>query len=407
LKPDTTPAAETGKSLFAGVDDREAVLDAQRLLKEGKYQTAITALRELIKTEDAPGIKFLLGNALYLSGKLDKAAKAYNEVIKVCPGSLEAYRNLGKVLSTAGKYLEAIPLLAAGLRGGAGTTDDRKLLARLNMLVGNYFGAETVFKEILSGDPGNFETKLLLGQCFLYQNRATEAEVVAQEVLAAEPISISALELYARALARQGKYDRTADVLELLRFSGSLDSRLLKMLGDIYVTFELPEEALEAYREAGGGEVGPHDLERVGLSFWHAGMLGNATEVFRAVTRKSSSITANTYLGHIYLMSGDYDAAIKHVKAASELGANIGDVSILLGRAQFLKKCHNEAIAHFKAALFVSFSKVKAQIGLGDVYRAKGQLDEALEWYTKALHEDPGNRELRRLIQILTQQRSP
>lgn len=89
-------------------------------------------------------------------------------------------------------------------------------------------------------------------------------------------------------------------------------------------------------------------------------------------------------LGDVYMEQGSYPQAQEAYREALKV-TNRLETEVKLGRAYFIDKQLDQAEKSFQSVAARDVYNVNARIGLGDVYRAKGQNDKALENYRTAL----------------------
>ncbi|MDQ0287734.1 tetratricopeptide (TPR) repeat protein/uncharacterized protein YegL [Desulfofundulus luciae] len=153
----------------------------------------------------------------YLSeGKFEEAVLAYNEVLKIDPKNLPAYKGLGKAYTLQGYYEEAKRVYEQGLN----VVEDKAQL------------------------------KLALAGLYVDENRPDRAIEVYKELIKADPGYLPAYEGLARLLLHQGK---TEEAINLLLECASINrdnERSYSLLAEAYVRVGDKEKALEALRKS-------------------------------------------------------------------------------------------------------------------------------------------------------------
>ena len=110
----------------------------------------------------------------------------------------------------------------------------------------------------------------------------------------------------------------------------------------------------------------------------------------KAISLDESNSMRHSLLGSIYLLMRKYDKAIESGKRAVELDPNGASVSALLGMTLSYAEHLDDAIAHFKKAIRLNpFSPYWYYTQLGNCYIQKGQYEDALKKYKKALQRSP------------------
>ncbi len=65
-------------------------------------------------TPPSPAFEFILGNVYFLAGQTDKAQVRFLSAVKRFPSFIRAWKNLGVLYYTTGRYADAIPCRGQG-----------------------------------------------------------------------------------------------------------------------------------------------------------------------------------------------------------------------------------------------------------------------------------------------------
>jgi tetratricopeptide (TPR) repeat protein len=392
-------------------ETRRKILDAQKLLKEGKVNDALSKLKNLLaKEEEAnPIIYFVLGNAYYSAKDYAQAVAAYKKAIEAKPDYSEVHRNLGRAYAAVGNHKQAVQHLSAGIASYEKETEILILIGKCNLLINNHEGAEAAFKRVLMSKPADKQALLLLARSYLGQKRPEAAERAAEKLLKHFPDEAQAILLLAESLMQQEQYEEAADVLEVLRLDGSTNQVALKALGDVYVSLGMPREALNAYKQIEGDKgLSGNDLLRLGYAFQAAELLEEAVEVFeKALFAGAPKAETHLALAQVLVDMGkadSHDKAILNARKAIEQGCSLGEASIILGRAYLAKEKYLEAAAQFKQASTDYSTASSGWAWLGQVEELQGSIAEALKCYREALRLNPANEDLYTTVRRLQEQ---
>jgi len=120
-----------------------------------------------------------------------------------------------------------------------------------------------------------------------------------------------------------------------------------------------------------------------------------AQELFEQVIQKNPDdaqtlVRAQTALGDLYFQQGDYETAISYYKEATK-GPAGPQVRLKLGNAYLKSEKLQEAEDVFKAIKTSSPYLVEAYLGLGDVYKARGEKEAALKEYRDGFARSKGD----------------
>lgn len=110
----------------------------------------------------------------------------------------------------------------------------------------------------------------------------------------------------------------------------------------------------------------------------------------KALTLDESSAMSHAILGNVYLLMKNYEKAIASGKRSVELEPNGALAHVCLGSTIGYAGRPDEAIGHLKQGIRLNpFPPAWYFLHLGRCYRQKGQYEEALTAYKKALHRGP------------------
>lgn len=149
----------------------------------------------------------------YLSeGKFEEAVLAYNEVLKIDPKNLNAYKGLGKVYALQGKYDEAEKLYLKGL-------------------------------DVVEDMP---QLKLCLAGLYVDENKTDKAQEIYNELINSDPKYLPAYEGLMALYLSQGKTDEAIGLLSRCIETNKDNERSYSLLAEAYLEAGNKEEALKA-----------------------------------------------------------------------------------------------------------------------------------------------------------------
>lgn len=130
--------------------------------------------------------------ALYLSkGDQAGAKRAFERVLEVDPGSLEALSGLIAIDLAGKRTHEAAARIDAALAARPGSAPVLLLAARVYGLAGDRARVERLLGQALASDPSNPETYSALGQLYAQQGRLDDARKQFTELVKLEPQSVA------------------------------------------------------------------------------------------------------------------------------------------------------------------------------------------------------------------------
>jgi tetratricopeptide (TPR) repeat protein len=252
--------------------DIEPKFDQTRTNEVAFYRQVASAMQEdlakaayLISTnltaESNPIFDYTLGTILLQNGETDKAITHLDEAIAKFPSFLRAWKNLGMAHVRAGHFAEAIKPFTRVVELGGVDGQTYGLLGYCYMNGGRYLPAESAYRNAMMFMPDHKDWKMGLIKCLIGQGKFPEASRMVAEMLAKDPNDTSLWTLQASIFTQQEDYTSAAANYEILRKFGKIEFRQLMVLGDIYMSKDAKDLALEVYLEGVDKEV-PGKAER-------------------------------------------------------------------------------------------------------------------------------------------------
>ena len=132
-------------------DNFAAVEDATELLLEGETQSAIEALREVLRINPKNSYGFFyLATALYELERLDASRDAFRAAATLSPGYLGAWVGLSHVLRQLGEHNEALEAANEALKRAADDGDALYAAAMAHASLGERAKARRLLEKYLN-----------------------------------------------------------------------------------------------------------------------------------------------------------------------------------------------------------------------------------------------------------------
>jgi tetratricopeptide (TPR) repeat protein len=162
------------------------------------------AARPSVPAKVAPEARasFERANELRDGGRLDEAAAAYREAIRIDPGFAEARNNLGSVLGRQGRAAEAVEEISKAIEIAPDLSAAHNNLAIVLAMQGDTEQAARHFAQVLRLDPRDTTAHFNLGLLLARQGKLADAIAHFEEVLRIEPGNQSASRALAEARRR-------------------------------------------------------------------------------------------------------------------------------------------------------------------------------------------------------------
>ncbi len=147
---------------------------------------------------------FNLGVGLMHQGKLEEAARAFEDALVLTPDYTDALTNLGKIAYLRGQFGAAESLWSRVLELAPGSEEAMSNLGTLAVDGGRIDEAENWFRKAVDSQPYYFLGWLHLGQILLMQGRSPEAVTALERAIDLEPTHPQTLFMLAQALDQSG-----------------------------------------------------------------------------------------------------------------------------------------------------------------------------------------------------------
>jgi tetratricopeptide (TPR) repeat protein len=240
--PDIEPRMTPGEQAVY----RDKVVPA---LRENPRQ-ALPILESLVKPDATAVFDFTLGNIYFQNEDLTNAVRHFQAALAKFPDYRRAQKNLGFALVRDGKFREAVEPLSRTITLGGADGKVLGLLAFAHASQGRHISAEAAYRQALVYEPENLEFQLGLVRCSVATANYDGALALLDELLQRHPERDTLWNLQAGIHIQKEQPAQAAISLEILRRLGKATPQNLYLLGDLYMTREARDLALESYREA-------------------------------------------------------------------------------------------------------------------------------------------------------------
>jgi predicted Zn-dependent protease len=352
------PSSSSAASTDQQVEVARLAREAQSALSKEDFEGAARAYEKLVKI--APGsaeFQAKLGISYYSSGRPADAAQAFARALKLKPGLLEGRIYFGASLAESGRCQEAIPLLLKDTRA-ISDPDLRRTAEADGLRCAMALEREETaldFLRLLKRDFPN-DPEVLYLTVHVYSDLSTLAS---QRLLMSAPASYQVHELYAETLEMEEKWEEAeAEYRRVLAIHPDLPGihfRIGRMLLSGPKTPAAKQEAKQEFEEE--LKINPHN----------AG--------------------AEYVLGELARQARDFPQAIEHFTRACQLDPTMADAFIGLGKSLVSVGRSADAIPALENAVKLQPANPAGHYQLSFAYRRTGRTQEAdkeLAAYRKA-----------------------
>ena len=369
------------KSQFLGADGRldEALVRAQ---------AAATADPRLSAAQYAMGLIYLQKN------DRAQALKAFNEVLKLDPASMDTSLQVAKIHLTSGRADLALPLVEGVLTRQPENLDARLTLVRILMARGDVTRAETEAATLLAKAPTSGDAQALVGAIAAMKKNLPAARAAYTRALELDKSSVAALTgLVGLDIAGGKPADARARIAKGLA-AAPANPAMLELAGRTYMALGDAQKSEETWRKL--IDVQPSSMigyAALGQLFFAQGRLDDARREFeRYAEKQPADVGAHTLVGIILQMQNRIPEAQKKYERVIEINPNAAVA------ANNLAWLYAEQNANLEVALQLA-QTAKSQMPdspevddtLGWVYYKKGLATLAIASFQQSVVKDPAN----------------
>lgn len=330
------------------------------LLKQNNTSAATARLQGALTPESSAAVDYTLGNLYYQGGQMAQAISAYQAALKKFPGFVRAKKNLGLALMQESRFAEARPLLVAVVEQDGADATVYGLLAYSYFSDGRYASALEAYENALLLNPDSEESRIGRAQALYAVERYEEAAAAFEEILKDHPARQDVWLMQANAYLALDKPERAAANIEVVRRLGKAGPEALMLLGDIYVSDNLPVLAAKVYTEALSASRAPSSGEalRAATLLADRGSWAEAKALLALVEGRYQAGLDGEQVAEllnlkaqIALAQGESDAAAKTLRALLERDPMNGKALLLLAAYEWQNDQFEEAeLLYLRAA---------------------------------------------------------
>lgn len=256
-------------------------------------------------------------------GEKALAVKDYQEILRLYPHMVAAHSELGALLTSLGRYDEAIEQLRAALAEEPGSASLRLNLAIVYLQKGDNAEAARLLTEIHRDGPGSVRVATLLGNCDLRLGRVTQAIALLTPLEKAAPGNLDLEWTLGSALIRAGQTRKGLERIQRVAEQKQNAAAYL-LAGEAALKLDLLVQARRDVNEAIRLEPNlPGAYTASGIVADSMGDYAGAVAGFKkALEANPNDFQARLHLGALYYHERDLKAAEEQLNLALKLGPN-------------------------------------------------------------------------------------
>lgn len=342
------------------------------------------------KEKPSPAFEFILGNAYYNAGEVDKAEARYKSAVDRYPTFVRAWNNLAVLYYTAGKYPDAVTCFSKSVVLGDRDPMTFGLLGYSLERGEDYISAELAFMQALGGDPANPDWKEGLLRISIQEKQYGRAEALVKNLIRDHPQEARYWLTYANIMLSQNRKAEAMVLLEAASGTGVANVEELTLLGDLYADQDLTPEAIAIYQKllAASPDTGARRILVYARMLTSSGKLKEAGEVLdslKAGDGPESRIGVLQARADLFAAQKLMPEARKELDAILKLDPFNGKALLSLGRAYAAEGDISRATFAFESAFQVDETKYPASLELANVELRNRHYSKSVEYLQTAL----------------------
>lgn len=362
--------------------------------------TATTALQQQPGLDLQYEFLYQQGRAAYLSQNPQLARTRWDAALKLAADAPqesmvrsrpEAHYGQALLLLDEQKSDEARAALDAALQADGRFFPARQQLATLAEAGQQWDVAAEHYRWLATNRPWVAEHTLALARTLQAQNNPAEAE--AQLLPLANQGDPEAMVQLAAIYRRSGRLDLAQQVLERAQTAAPTDAAVYEELAALALAKDEVQVAEVQLQRA--LQLDPQlSSAHITLGQLYASRLGQpgaaAAQFQAAVENNSADPLVHRQLGEVLLQAGNPQAATESFRNAIELNETSHEAYHGLAMAYLAQQRYDLATQAEQRALDLAQGNYTlAIVGMGDIERAQGRYDQAIERYREAIERDP------------------
>lgn len=335
--------------------------------------------------------------AHHSSGRLEEAAKQYQQALALQPGNADALHYLGVLEHQRGDHDKAIELIGRALKARPDTPQMLCNLAEAQRAAGRPVEAETSCRRALALRHDYPEAQLNLAAALFQQRRFVDSETAARAALALRADFPGAALALADALREQRRIQEAEQAYRRVLATSPDHWAALANFGLMLVQAGRMQEGLELCRRAAAQ---PTDnilpLQNLGWVLLEYGRLDEAMEVLeQALARAPNVPQLSLLIGIAWDELGEIVEARNWLERALQLDASLLEARVRIAGLEADVENHQAALEIFESVLKIDPGRVDALVGKAKARLSLGDVDGSVADYREAIRLYPESAALR------------
>ena len=338
----------------------------------------LLGILELVKpaTAQSPDLAELSsqGQAALRDQQFDRAAKVYEQIVKLDPRSAEAHSNLGLALYMAGKYPRAITEFQKALELDPHLDHTKVLLALSYFDSGEIARATPLLEKAYQTRKDDPVVAAHLGLVYLRQDKDDKALAVLSHWAELEPNSPDALYFKGKA----AMYLASDSFVQLTKVAPD-SYRMYQLRAEMLRQQGLTPAAINEYKKAISQKPDAAGLHyALGTLYREAGRLDEALAEFNEELKISpNDAMTDFFIGDVYLQQNNVESAQQYLSQALAIQPGLADAQLDMAKTYDRQGKVAEAVKMLQAVVASDPEQQQAHYLLFGLYKEQGQTEQA------------------------------
>jgi len=240
-----------------------AALDAK-----SSYAEAILEYQEALQADPNAAIFYAISRDYFLLGKLDRAAEAAKEAVRLEPKNISYHENLGTIYFNASRPNLAIPEYEEIINIDSTNTAAWITLAHLHQQT-QPLKALGIYDKMLERNGDQMDILFQSAQLNSALGRFDEAAIKYNRMLELDPNNMPLKKQLAETYAKGGRLEQACALLETMVESDSSDAEVVATLADVYLGQKRYQKAIPLYEQLLSRGIKNTEIKlRIGVGFF-------------------------------------------------------------------------------------------------------------------------------------------
>ena len=365
---------------------------------EGRRRKPKTPDPVEVTIQNPASFYFTLANLQVTEGQPEAAMESYRRAVEAFPDFLRAHKNMGVLLVQNGKFDEALASLLKALELGGNDGNLYGLLGACYLSTGKNRSAELAYNQAMVLTPDKKDWKLGAARALLYQSRYAEASSLFGQLIQDEPDIAQYWLFQANCFIGLNEPMNAAFNYEVVRALDAADATTLSALGDIYLSLDLKDVALDVYLAALEKDPEGNVSRAIRSAEVLAGRrsVENSGKLVAAIQKQSGAFLDQEQKvkllrleSKLALASGEDEAAARIMEDLVNQDPMDGEIMIMLAGYYGRSEKIAEAEAMYERAGRLSGYEAEAQVKHAQLLVKQKRYDRAIKLLQQSLQIDP------------------